>query len=93
MFVTQGDREQDELGPNEIPPAHRVRALDAKREQDESAPKEIAAADRVPAAHEPQDLDPPSVENDSQGMRIWLKRYAGLTGWAWLTAGVAVLLV
>ncbi len=93
LFVTKGKREQDELGPKEITPADRVRALDAKREQDKSGPKEISPTDRVPVAHEPQDLDPPSVENDSQGTSIGLKRYAGLTGWAWVTAGGAVLFV
>lgn len=93
LFVTKSKREQDELGPKEITPADRVRALDTKHELDESGPKEISPADRVRDAHEPQDLDPPSVENNSQGTSIGLKRYAGLTGRAWGGAGGAVLLV
>ncbi len=90
LFVTKGKREQDESNHQEISPADRVRALNAKREQDESGAKEITPADKVPAADEPQDLDPPSEENDSQRTRIWLKRYFGLSNWAWTAATIAV---
>ena len=89
----KSEREQNESGSKEITPADRVRALRAKQGQDKSGPKKISLAGKVRDAHEPQHLDPPSVENDSQETSIGLKRYAGLTGRAWVTAGVAVLLV
>ncbi len=78
-------REQDEPSPKEIAPADRVPAAHVKLEQDESGPEETSPPDRVSAAHhEPQDLDPPFVGNDTQGTPIWLKRYFGLSYQAWI---------
>ena len=66
------------------------RAMNKKIGQGKSGHDVITQADSVRAANEPQDLDPPSEENDSQGTRIWRKRYFGLSNWAWTAAGIAV---
>jgi len=66
------------------------RALSKKIEQGKSGHEAFTAADEVRAAIEQQDLDPPSEENDSQRTRIWLKRYFGLSNWAWTAAIIAV---